>query len=309
MAISTLLVAGVTLSACGPIGDDDPDPTATSESIEQPTTAATEPVATEPGDATEAATEPMEEGTPVVDGDTPTTPRPFHRGTPVTEDESEATTEVVSVSTPALDLEGGDSDEGTPVTDEPGPQATPSVPDESGESTAVATEDATGDESTSSSSFGGSDGTSGATPDVGTDEEPGDSETDEATPFFTRDDPTPTPPQATPAGEGTPTADGTPIAPDDATVADLSPVTVTSCEPEEVPEISIDQVAYLTTEDVRFRAGPGADCDLIDIIGVNQAATLLGGPVTREDDGFVWAQVEIAGQVGWVVIDVLEPAG
>ena len=89
----------------------------------------------------------------------------------------------------------------------------------------------------------------------------------------------------------------------------LSTVMVTSCEPDDVPEISIDRVSYLTTEDVRFRAGPGADCDLTTIIGVNQEATLLGGPVMREDDSFVWAQVEIAGQTGWVVIDVLEPVG
>jgi uncharacterized protein YraI len=60
---------------------------------------------------------------------------------------------------------------------------------------------------------------------------------------------------------------------------------------------------------VNFRTGPGAECDLINTIGINAEVTLLGGPVTREDDDFVWVQVEIAGQTGWIVIDVLEPIG
>ncbi len=306
MTMSLLVVAGVTMSACGPLGDDDTDPTATADTIEQPTTASTEePAATEPDGAMDATTEPVEDGTPVEDSTPPSTPRPFDLGTPVPETDTEtvATTEVVSVSTPVLDLEEDDSIAGTPVTGETDPAATPSDPDGE-DAIGTATDEATGDEPSSPSSFGGSDGTSGATPQSGSDDGPTDSEGDEATPFFVPDDPTPTPVPE----QASPVADGTPVAPEDATVADLSPLMVTSCEPEEIPEITIDQVSYLTTADVNFRTGPGADCDLIETIGTNQEATVLGGPVTREEDDFVWVQVEIADDIGWIVIDVLEPS-
>jgi hypothetical protein len=304
MSISLLVVAGVTLSACGPLGDDDPDPTATAESIQQPTETSTdEATETVPAGATEEVTEAVEDGTPSGSSDTsatPSAPRPFDRGTPVPDDAAEATTQVISVSTPALDLD--DSSDSTPVPAATEPEASP----ENSNASAIPTEPAGGEGS--GTNFAGSDGTSGATPDSESEDEPVDETSDESTPFFVRDDQTPD--VATPVNDGTPSAVGTPVAGDDASIADIEPAVVTSCDPEIVPAVTIAQVDYLTAEDVNFRTGPGADCDLIGTgpIGVNAAVTLLGGPVAREGEDFVWVQVDIAGEVGWIVVEVLEPA-
>jgi len=162
--------------------------------------------------------------------------------------------------------------------------ATPvqSNPDE----TVVATPVPVGEET----SFAGSEGTSGATP-------PSD--------IPPVDNPAPT------VAESAGTAAAEPGAtPDAVALADLDPVTVTSCEPESVPPLASSQTQYLTVTDVNFRAGPGSDCETIGDgpIGTNIPVTVLSGPVVREgEEDFTWAQVQIADDIGWIIIGVLEP--
>jgi hypothetical protein len=87
-------------------------------------------------------------------------------------------------------------------------------------------------------------------------------------------------------------------------------VTVTSCEPDNVPPFIGEQVEFLTVTDVNFRVGPGSDCDLVSEgpIGVNIPATLISGPVVREgEEDFVWVQVQIADDIGWLILSAIEP--
>ena len=104
--------------------------------------------------------------------------------------------------------------------------------------------------------------------------------------------------------EGTPEA--SPVA---GSLENLAVVPVTSCEPETVPEIALDSTAYRTVSDVNVRVGPGADCDPLAIspIGGFMPVTILGGPVQRDGEDFIWVQVEVAGETGWIVTEALEP--
>ncbi|MDQ3444020.1 MAG: hypothetical protein M3490_10475 [Chloroflexota bacterium] len=125
---STLTVAAFAMTACGPLGDDDSNPTATSETITQPTSAAPN----EPG------------GTP---------------GGFVVQPDGDAATPEMSGSTPAIN--NPVSPQGTP--DEPFTVivGTPNAPD-----AAVANGgQAATPMATAAAVFVGSDGTSGATPD------------------------------------------------------------------------------------------------------------------------------------------------
>ena len=259
LAWSALTLAALAMTACGPLGDDDSDPTGTAETITQPTSAATEETVAPTGGALQPD-EPM--ATPEVSLSTPVFAEPDNpQATP---DESST----VMVGTPIIVQSG--------IVRE----ATPEVP-------------------ASESVFAGSDGTSGATPDsgTGTDTGVGTPQGSDAPP----DDPVAASDAATPAAGATPDA----IA-----LTDLQPVTVDGCQPETVPPFDGNQTAYITNSDVNFRTGPGADCDTIGDgpIGVNIPVTVLSGPVDRADDEFVWIQVQIVDQTGWVVIEVLEPA-
>ncbi len=278
LSLSMLIVSAFMLAGCGPLGDDD-DPTATSESIAQPTTAVestTEGTSTPP---------PFEESagdaTPSSESDSPIAFTPGNGGgTPATPEE----TFVVVVGTPVDPAEGE-----TPVSPA---AATPASSDPG-------------------TTFTGSDGTDGATPpdegleasnDVATSPEAtpavsGDATPADDSPFFTEEIATPDPDAgATPqVGE----------------LADLEPVTVTSCDPDNIPVFAGEVTDFLTITDVNFRIGPGADCDPIGDgpIGANNSVILLSGPVVREgDDEFIWVQVQIVDDIGWIVLDAIEPA-
>lgn len=254
-----LFLAVLAMTACGPLGDEDDDPTATTESISQPTSSVTEEV-----------TGTQEDGGLISDGI--------------------AATPAGDASTPVST--GPGSDRATP--DQPFTVivGTPAVPATAGDSPAVTTEASDEPDSV----FQGSDGTSGATPPTS-----GSDAVGEATPA----DP----------GSGLVVADeatpGVDASPETIALADLDPVAVSSCEPETVPAFEGAQSEFITTADVNFRTGPGADCDTIGEgpIGSNFPVTVLSGPVTREgDDQFTWVQVQILDQTGWVVLEVLEPA-
>lgn len=272
MIVLTLLVA----TGCGPLGDDDGDPTATSESISQPTSA---------GDADDTAS--------------PTSaPSAFvpNRSTPS-----------MSVATPDLPPAGNEEDtQATP--DGPGAGGTPVSFDGSGQdSPAGATPVPVGESDSSETAFTGSDGTSGATP--GSEELRSSAEEPEAPggtpdpddPFFVEETPTPTV-VATPPPAGTPVV---------GEVLELQPFLVTGCDPEVIPLLDAEQIEFVTVIDVNFRAGPGADCDMIGDtpLPANSAVTVLSAPVVpEEDDSFVWVQVQIADEVGWIIVDAIEPA-
>ncbi|MDQ3657991.1 MAG: SH3 domain-containing protein [Chloroflexota bacterium] len=256
---SALTIATLAMTACGPLGDDS-DPTATAETITQPTSPAMNGTAPAP---TSGELQPNE-----------------------------------GIATPETGLS-------TPVFIEPdNPRATPTEPDTVIVGTPIIVQsgivrEATPDAAASDSVFVGSDGTSGATPDpgIGIDTEAGTPQGTDTLP----EDPAVVSDAATPAAGATPEA----IA-----LTDLQPVTVAGCEPETVPPFDGSQTAFITVSDVNFRAGPGADCDTIGDgpIGTNIPVTVLSGPVIREDDEFVWVQVQILDQTGWVVVEVLEPA-
>lgn len=266
LQFATLSLVLLLATACGPLADDDEDPTATAESVEQP--------AGGPAD------------TETDDGSTRGTPPPY--------------------MPPALDpTDGVSTPDGASPPEFTGPASTPSGTDAATDGTPVTiSEEATGTPASaetgtagdddgadqgagSGTSFSGSDGTSGATPEPS---EPPPAATPEG-PFFVREVATPA---ATPGS-----FDG------------LEPALASSCEPEVVPVFTNDEVEYVTNTDVNFRAGPGADCDRIGDGPVPAGASVLvvGGPVVREgDDEFVWVQVEIAEETGWIITEALEPA-
>ncbi len=261
----SLIVALLAMTACGPLGDDDTDSTATAEVISQPTSPELETTTETPaGDGVTpdsgVATPGVFAATPADAQATPNEPFDVIAGTPVSEE------------APGVDLS-------TPVT------------------------------SAGDTGFVGSDGTSGATPDIEggdtgvqtppPDEEPSSenaSGTPSGDPFFV-------PEVATPAAGATP---------DSIPLAELEPIAVTGCDPGTIPPYSGAQVNFLTNADVNFRTGPGADCETIGDgpIGTNIPVTVLGGPVIREDadDQFIWVQAQILDETGWVVIEVLDPA-
>jgi len=93
------------------------------------------------------------------------------------------------------------------------------------------------------------------------------------------------------------------------TLAELDVITVSSCEPEDVPAIALESTAFTTIFDVNVRSGPGADCEELGIspVGAFIPVTVIGGPVQREGEDLIWVQVEIASETGWIVADALEP--
>lgn len=246
---SALTIAALLLTACGPLGDGD-DPTATADTIVQPTAANVNTPAATPSSAAETPSEPR--ATPQVSVSTPALPTPDDQGVPQATPDGPFT---AIAGTPEVQATV-DTGPTTPVADQP-------------DSTIV-----------------GSDGTSGATPD-----------------------------QTLPIGNddaGTSSADS-PASPTSGTAEldELEPLSVASCNPETIPPFSGEQNAFLTNTDANLRTGPGTDCDTIGDgpIGINTPVTLLSGPVVRtDDDEFVWVQVQIASETGWVILIVLEPA-
>lgn len=143
--------------------------------------------------------------------------------------------------------------------------------------------------------FTGDDGTSGATPPVTTQSTPGS--------LFVAVDDSPESsisPNASP--QASPSAD--------VELVELTAALVTSCVPEIIPVITLSDVTYSTVSDVNIRSGPGVDCDPLAIspIGEFQSVTLIGGPVIREGEEFIWVQVTApSGEVGWIVTAGISP--
>ncbi len=264
--LALTLAACMALAACGPLGDDDPEPTATSESLAQPTDAATEEATTE---ATEDAADSTAEAEATTDLSTPIAPPDVAASTPDLEPIS-GTVDSIPESTPVF------NDIVTTASPAAGDRATPVVPPST-----TAQDDGPPPDG---------DGTSGAFPVV-------TEEAEEASLLIAE-----TPEDA----QGTP--DSSPVAVT-GTLEDLEVLAVTSCEPEFVPVIELESTAYRTVSDVNIRFGPGADCETLAVspIGEFMPVTLIGGPVQREDEDFVWVQVEVSGEIGWVVVEALEP--
>lgn len=84
----------------------------------------------------------------------------------------------------------------------------------------------------------------------------------------------------------------------------------TSCDMPSYPAYTGDAAAQVTTSDVNFRSGPGADCEAIgEPLASGVSAQLLSDPVTREgDDQYQWVAVSIDGTDGWLATEYLEPA-
>jgi hypothetical protein len=268
--LAMAIAASVVFSACGPLGDDDADPTATSEVLDQPTDVPATEV--EPAESTESgvASETPAASTPMAP------PVGFDQTPDLGAIVASPAAEVVPESTPVFN----DVVVASPVDDLDGPAATPVAPPVS--------------QQTTSDPLPEGDGTSGAFPVAeGTPE--GQVQVSQA------DDPeaseTPT---SVPAGSPAALA---------ASLDELPVETITSCDVGTVSSASLADPAYRTTVDVNVRSGPGADCEALAIspVGAFLPVTIVGGPVEREGEDFVWVQVEVVGETGWVVTDALEP--
>lgn len=262
-----ILVLGVVLAACG--GEDaDDEPTATSApSDAQPTVVVDD-------EETDESTPDAATGTDVPENIdmSAVSPEatPGDDATPIATaiDQNQALGEAASDATPGID------------------DATPAV---TGPDDGIATPDAevTGEVAPIPAAPDVGDGTTGAfvfaTPE----------KAESATPAAQED-------QAV----ATPVA--SPASPAASPVALLS---VTSCDVPDVPEFTGEQTSYRATTDLNFRIGPGADCELAldEPLGEAQVVEVIGGPVTREDDGSEWAQVRVLDTEGWVSFEFIEP--
>jgi len=265
ISIIMVMVAGLLLASCGPIGNDD-DTTPTAESVSQPT----EAISTLDSDA------PGETATVAQDPDSVESTLPSIAASPAA-NESTVPAAVSSISTPVGESTQASASPASGV--QPANNATPSA------------------ENTPASGvlFTGDDGTSGATPPVTTQSTPGS--------LFVPVDNAPESsisPNASP--EASPGAG--------LELVELTAAVVTSCEPEIIPAITLSDVTYSTVSDVNIRSGPGVDCDPLAIspIGEFQLVTLIGGPVIREGEEFIWVQVTApSGELGWIVTAGISP--
>jgi hypothetical protein len=84
----------------------------------------------------------------------------------------------------------------------------------------------------------------------------------------------------------------------------------TSCDMPDYPPYIGDAPSQVTTSDVNFRSGPGADCDALgEPLAAGVSVQVLSDPVTREgDDQYQWVAVSIDGTEGWLATEFLEPA-
>jgi hypothetical protein len=267
------------LAGCGPLGDEDDPATATAETIAQPT----EEIGNEDGTGTGAST-----------------PESFAPGTGAGDVTPEATETFVSTGSASTPVAFNPESQGTPATDTVEPVNPPTTA--SGTPGSAAPGSATEPVSTLPS-YSGSDGTSGATPELtstepASDEEAGTSATPGATPnqpFFVREETTPDPAATAVDGD----------------LTTLVPYEVESCDPTDVVPLAGGQNAYFTLSEVNFREGPGADCDTISDTPLAEGVdvVVLSAPVTRVgEEELVWIQIEADGERGWVVIEALAPA-
>ena len=271
--VAMLILVTVVAASCGPLGDDE-DPTATSETLSQPTSesvTAPAPAGTdEPGDST-PQTVVDEISDLIVDGLATPAGTP-EVASPDGEEPPNGGSEVV-VSTPAVPGLTDDESGATPLPSEGG-----------------------GDTESQDAQLAGSDGTSGATPAGG--------ELGPATESTIA-------PEATPGGTpGLAVLEET-APPADVDLGAIDPVAVNSCDPTDVPLLVDGELSFVTTTDVNFRTGPGTDCDTIGEgpLGSNIPVAVLTAPVVREgDEENVWVQIRVNDVTGWVVVDFIEPA-
>ncbi len=115
---------------------------------------------------------------------------------------------------------------------------------------------------------------------------------------------------STPAGVSTPVSGSTPgVAGTPANAASpVAALTVTSCEPDAVPQFTGNNPDFVVKEDLNFRSGPGADCVTIaDMLSPGVQLTVVSDPVVREGETTRWVQVNVDGQIGWVALEYIEP--
>ncbi len=117
-------------------------------------------------------------------------------------------------------------------------------------------------------------------------------------------------PETDPASEASPGS--TPPSTDDATpqVEETPADVVDSCTPDAIPPFEGDDPNFVVTVDLRFREGPGEDCDQIgeEPLGEGRAVVVLSEPVTREGEDRQWVQIEVDSETGWVAAEFIEPA-
>lgn len=89
------------------------------------------------------------------------------------------------------------------------------------------------------------------------------------------------------------------------------PIRVSSCTLDSVPKFTGESNAFVVTEDVNFRSGPGTDCAPTGEASLTAGIpmTVISDPVVRDDQGDVlWVLVDVGGQQGWVAAEFIEPA-
>ena len=288
--VAMIAILGIVLTACGG-GDDDADPTATTEPEEAQPTVVDEG-AGEGDEVVDLVSTPDDapDSTPAA-----TIPVNTDMSSPDSREPLATPGEDTGASTPASSDEPAGL-EGTPGpdADSPGAVTTDATP----QPTSVETEPAEGGETT-------------GTPV--SDDEPVEEDADVATGDGTTGAVDAGDVVATPEAEASPVADASEEDDADATPeAPTDPIVVEGCEVAEVPAYTGETTSYVLSVDVNFRAGPGTDCDQIGDgpLGEFTAVEVIGGPLMRAgDDEFQWVQVQVGESTGWLAFEFLEPAG
>ena len=268
--IATLsLLACLALAACGPLGDDDPEPTATESSISQPTEAATESagdVVTEAAGANETPSS-NDAGTPPAPVIVP--------GTPDLEPVS-GTAETAQDATPVFNGVVATSVENTatPITES---QGTP-VP------AILGTPQAEGP-------VLDGDGTSGPLP--------AENGATEETPVVVEESPE----SATGTPVASPVASAASLGDLEVVQAtSCEPEVIPQADLASTSYRTTDDV------NIRFGPGTDCELLAISPLGPFMPVLIESGPVQREGEDFVWVQVQVtSGDIGWVVTEALEP--
>jgi hypothetical protein len=89
-----------------------------------------------------------------------------------------------------------------------------------------------------------------------------------------------------------------------------TPPSVEGCEePEDLPEVQGESERVTSPEadeGVNLRAGPGAECDVVDTLAPGTAVVVESGPVQSGD--LLWVKITVGDTEGWVAEQLLEPA-